>query len=178
MSYLDIQPLCKVDGCGKKNNGAGLCGMHRARIMRATRPVPSLSPEYTAWRNMIQRCTNMNHPYAYNYIGRGITVCDRWRNSYKLFIEDLGKRPGILYSLDRINNDGNYEPGNVKWSTKREQATNSRDSINKYGYPGISPSGNKWKVCMYFNGTVNYLGTFSMKKDAIKCRKMFEKKYP
>lgn len=81
------------------------------------------------WRSMIRRCTNHNAPYFKNYGGRGISVCDRWRNSFDDFIADMGYPPAEGMSLDRINNDGNYEPGNVRWATSMEQNRNSRSGM-------------------------------------------------
>ena len=84
-----------------------------------------VAPEYTAWTNMITRCTNPKHNRWHRYGGRGIAVCERWRNSYEAFLADVGRRPRPAYSLDRFPNcDGNYEPGNVRWATDSEQALN------------------------------------------------------
>ena len=76
---------------------------------------------------MVNRCSNRNPQYWLYYGARGITVCERWRQSFVNFLADVGPRPdGPRWSLDRINNDGNYEPGNVRWATPKEQAANRR----------------------------------------------------
>lgn len=82
-------------------------------------------PEYSAWAQMLQRCENKGNPSYCNYGGRGISVCDRWR-SFSQFLADVGARPSAKHSIDRINNDGNYEPGNVRWATRSEQNRNHR----------------------------------------------------
>ena len=74
---------------------------------------------------MRQRCSNPKAGKWSYYGGRGITVCDRW-SSFKNFLADMGRRPGAGYSIDRIDNDGNYEPGNCRWATQGEQRRNSR----------------------------------------------------
>lgn len=90
------------------------------------------SAEYTAWCNMIARCYNPKHEYFYNYGGRGITVCDEWRQSFSAFFSHVGKRPSAGHSLDRYpNNDGNYEPGNVRWATRKQQSQNRRKPQRK-----------------------------------------------
>jgi len=79
---------------------------------------------------MIYRCTNPKGPGWKNYGGRGIKVCDRWRNSFELFFADVGLKPSPELTLERIDNEGNYEPGNVKWATRSEQNLNKRRKSN------------------------------------------------
>ena len=88
----------------------------------------SKTPEYRAWFNMKQRCFNPNNVYYFNYGGRGITVCDRWKNSFENFFADMGLKPTPKHSIDRIDNDDNYCPDNCKWSTRVEQANNQRNN--------------------------------------------------
>ncbi len=86
-----------------------------------------MSPEYLSWQAMNARCRNPAAENFAEYGGRGITVCGRWRESFAAFLADVGpRRPGT--TLDRVQNDGNYEPGNVRWATPRQQAGNRRTS--------------------------------------------------
>lgn len=88
---------------------------------------------YSSWSHMIARCTNPNVTNYQYWGGRGITVCDEWRKSFDAFYEYVSKLPHFGEegrSLDRINNDGNYEPGNVRWATRYEQTHNRRVSIS------------------------------------------------
>lgn len=82
------------------------------------------SPEYLAWLAMRKRCRDKGGIRWDRYGGRGIRVCDEWERSYETFLAGVGRKPTPSHSLDRINNDGNYEPGNVRWATRREQAEN------------------------------------------------------
>jgi hypothetical protein len=83
-------------------------------------------PERRVWYDMIRRCTDTRAINWKYYGGRGIEVCGRWRESFDAFYEDVGPRPAEFYTLDRINNDGNYEPGNCRWATRKEQQANTR----------------------------------------------------
>jgi len=82
---------------------------------------------YQCWKGMKKRCANPNEAAWPNYGGRGIKVCDRWRNSFEAFYADVGDPPEPGLTLDRINNDGDYEPGNVRWATRAQQANNTRE---------------------------------------------------
>lgn len=84
----------------------------------------SYLPEYLVWCNMRYRCTNPKHPKYPRYGGRGIVVCARWMDSFASFLQDVGQRPFVEASIGRIDNDGNYEPGNVRWETRKQQQRN------------------------------------------------------
>ena len=84
------------------------------------------SPEHRAWVHMRQRCSNPNKKEWPHYGGRGIRVCERWNKSFVAFLSDMGRRPSPNHSVDRINVNGNYEPGNVRWATKQQQIENTR----------------------------------------------------
>jgi len=88
-------------------------------------------PGYWRWKNVINRCFNEKDPDYPNYGGRGITVCERWK-SFPLYWEDMGAPPEGM-QLEREDNDGNYEPGNVVWATPLEQAQNRRPKYNQFG---------------------------------------------
>src|SRR3954471_10620371 len=83
--------------------------------------------EYAAWCEMRQRCNSPRKPGYKNWGGRGIKICARWEK-FADFFADMGPRPSPKHSVDRIDNDGDYEPGNVRWATKTEQARNMRNT--------------------------------------------------
>ena len=100
----------------------------------------SMTPTYCTWRNMIARCINSKRKDFKKYGGRGIKVCGRWLNSLKNFLEDMGEKPEGL-TIERFNNNGDYEPNNCKWATLGEQSRNKRVNSRQYWFYGRGPTG-------------------------------------
>lgn len=119
MSDFEIRPATEH----VYNNGSPRISEHG----EARRGEHSL--EWRRWVAMITRCTNPKASNYARYGGRGIKVCDRWIKSYSDFLNDMGRAPSAEHTLDRINNDGDYEPGNCKWSTKEDQQNNRRNTL-------------------------------------------------
>lgn len=94
---------------------------------------PSGAPTYISWQAMMQRCCRPGHPAYWNYGGRGICVCERWL-SYDAFFEDMGERPPGM-QIDRIDTDGNYEPGNCRWVSARQNLNNRKNTAWVNGMP-------------------------------------------
>jgi hypothetical protein len=89
-----------------------------------------LTPEYNTWCEIIRRTENENCEAFKNYGGRGIAMCSAWRSSYAEFLKDVGMKPSPKHSIERIDNNKGYEPGNCKWATINEQCRNKRNNIN------------------------------------------------
>lgn len=146
LALCDCGTLVRVDGsevkrkiiscgCAKRERAAGLKldhGQHN-------------TPTYNCWVSMKSRCFGTNpasRDYAV-YHQRGITVCDRWANSFPAFLADMGEKPSAAHSIDRTNNDGNYEPGNCRWATNREQQLNKRTN-RVVTIDGVTKSISEW----------------------------------
>lgn len=152
------------------------CGcLHRKTLSEEGSMHKKINPRtYQAWNDMKQRCLNPNRTNFKNYGLRGITVCERWINSYENFVNDMGEAP-LNYSLERVNNDGNYNPDNCKWATRSEQNHNKRlRSDNNSGLRGIHQrKSGKWRVNIKHLGKVIYNKTFDTIEQAAIARNEF-----
>lgn len=141
-----LQTKCNVDGCTKiTNNRNRICPTHRWRFKKYGEYEPSClekrewhgmsgTETYKIWQGMIGRCYNKNRRKYYLYGGKGIKVCDRWRHSFKNFLEDMGEKPQGM-TLDRINSNENYCKENSRWATYTVQNQNVK---RREGYKGIN----------------------------------------
>lgn len=134
LCVCDCGNLIVANGSNIRNNHTQSCGclVSDRTIDRCTTHGKGNSRYMHSWQTMKQRCTNPNNRKFYCYGGRGISVCDEWLNSFEAFYNYVSQLPHFGeqgYSLDRINNDGNYEPGNVRWATAIEQANNKRRKV-------------------------------------------------
>lgn len=134
---VEVLWLCKCD-CGRTKivpssslaSGAKSCGCRKkGRLRGLTSHGLSNSPEYRSWLLARKRCNDPATRGYKRYGGRGIIVCDKWANDFLAFLQDVGFKPTPKHTLDRIDVDGNYEPGNCRWATSKEQARNQSNNV-------------------------------------------------
>jgi hypothetical protein len=119
-----------VGSVGLKKGYIRSCGCLRRELASGPHPNRRKAdavvrhPLYWIWMDMKQRCDNPHNSRFHRYGGCGITVCDRWRNDFRKFAEDMGQKPSPAHSIERINSEGNYEPANCRWATWEEQLSN------------------------------------------------------
>ena len=179
--------ICIYKSCDKEVLARSLCRKHYSHwrngklgtTKERERHGLEGTPEYEIWKSMKQRCLNPNNKDYKNYGGRGISVHSTWINSFSNFINDMGHRPSPELTLDRINNDGNYEPSNCRWTTRVDQANNQRYTTRtKSGERNISwhVSSNKWRVRIQHNNVQEYIGSFDTMDEAVVARNRFIKR--
>jgi len=124
--------ICIIEGCTKKLKAKGYCNKHYRRFLRYGDPLCTKIErhgminisEYETWSGIKKRCYNKSSEHYSYYGGRGIRVCQRWRNSFLAFYTDMGPKPFPKAEIDRIDNDGNYEPDNCRWVTHAQNCQN------------------------------------------------------
>lgn len=178
--------LCKCLLCGntksiKKTNintgKATSCGCDThikiSKSHRKHKGRTEYKSEYSSWKAMRNRVNNPNYHAYHRYGGRGIEVCERW-NDFNNFVSDMGKKPFKNSQIDRIDNNGNYEPSNCKWSSPKENSNNRKKKLNSTGYTGVQKINNNSFLCyIYINRKQKYIGTFKTLQEAVENRSKY-----
>lgn len=136
-------------------NGLALKEQGQQRVRHGHSKGYSETATYRTWKNMVSRCVHRSRADFSYYGGRGISVCAAWR-SFPNFLKDMGERP-LGMTLDRIDSNGNYEPGNCKWATRQEQSENQRHVI------WIEHNGQRKTVCQWADAIGMSRAAFSVR---------------
>lgn len=160
-----------VRGCSLKSGDTQSCGCLNAERAKGLHTTHGLHkhPLYKVFIGMIDRCFNPKSTHYEDYGGRGITICDRWKDSLGNFIEDVAVGYGKGLHLDRINNDGNYTPDNVRWVTPQQNNMNrggAKNSTSKYKGVSWNKATTKWRADIRKDGKLHYLGLFTDETEA------------
>lgn len=170
--------ICKMHNCGRTTIALQLCPAHYDRQrngLELDKPIRKRemhgrtnSTEYRTWYAMKDRCYNPKNARFSRYGARGITVCERWLTSFTKFLEDMGEKPSISLSIERLDPNGNYEPENCVWA---DQLTQSRNKVAR-PLQGVGKVGNRWRAKIMVDYKNIHLGYFSSPEDAIEARQV------
>lgn len=181
---------CSIDSCDRPAFCKSLCEKHYTRLRRHGDPsvvkkifnglYTNHGPEYNSWHSMKQRCLNKNNPNYKWYGNKGVSICDRWLDTAKGFMnfyEDMGPRPENT-SLDRIDVNGDYCPENCRWASPGVQSMNHRNRSRYSDTVGVfyDKRRAKWYAYMRENG-VMHKKSFKTEEEAIACRRELERMY-
>lgn len=166
--------ICSVDSCNDKHLAKGFCKVHYSADYFSRTSLP----EMNSYNSMRKRCYTKSTVNYANYGGRGIRVCDRWLESFDNFLQDMGERPKGT-SLDRIDSDGDYEPGNCRWADVVTQALNRRNTKKKDEVRNVYlvPYSGNWRVTLTVVGTKIHIGTYKYRDDAVKVSNVMQDIY-
>ena len=144
------------------------------KLDRMTKHGAHRTAEYQIWRGMKDRCGRPKRARYESYGGKGVRVCERWRDSFENFLADMGPRPGPAYSIERDDNDGDYEPRNCRWATTTEQSRHkAMQRNNASGVTGVAwaKREGKWRATIGIKGRNKWLGDYDSLAEATKARK-------
>lgn len=151
-----------MDGNALRTGRAKSCGCIVAEGIKQRSVIHgrTRTPEYRVWQHIKGRCNTPTDAAYHNYGGRGIKVCNRWNNSFQDFLEDMGLRPSLKHSIERVNNSKGYSPENCKWATRKEQANNTRNT-RRIEYNNQSMSVAQWAEKLNVNPFTLYRRLYS-----------------
>lgn len=155
------------------------CGNHVKERLKEikTKNVSHSKKVYNTWIGIRSRCTNTNYEHYDRYGGRGIKVCKRW-DKFNNFLEDMGEPPTSKHQIDRIDNNGDYEPNNCRWATPSENCNNRSRYNNATGFTGVKKNKcNTYSSSFFVNRKSIYVGSYSTPDEAYKERVKAIKKY-
>ena len=172
----DCGKIKNLSGSSLKRGQTKSCGC----LKKGRKPAHGMcfSPEYMVWRTIKERCRNPNIRNYHNYGGRGIKICKKWADSFDSFLQDVGERPSENHYIDRIDNDGDYEPGNIRWVTAIQSTANRGcQSRSQTGIKGVSKIKNKYRALMEYKGKVVLRQRFNTLIEAAAAYNEAAKKY-
>ncbi len=176
---VTVRCVCGKEFVARVNNlktgSTTSCGCKRHETLMKRNTTHGMAPRsgrhklYRTWAAIIQRCTNRKNPKYEDYGGRGITVCKEWAESFEVFLAYVGERPFPKAEIDRKDNSGNYEPGNVKWSTRQEQTQNTRRN-HVVSYDGTTLVITEWarRLGWSYGGMVSRLKRLTLSEALVK----------